>query len=168
MSDASGTPDAGGEQASRRAGERRTGESAEAARPVRARRTRSMRETLGSIVLGFELIIVFLGALVLFGLKSLPAAVALGGGAVLVILMIVTIALLRYPVGIVMGWVVQLIVIAAGLLVPAFYIVGAIFAAMWTYCMIVGGRLDHRDRLARQAAESGGDNGTHRGTENPE
>jgi hypothetical protein len=57
-------------------------------------------------------------------------------------------------------------VIAAGLLVPAFFIVGAIFAAMWTYVMIVGGRIDHRDRLARQTIET--DNESHRGTENPE
>jgi hypothetical protein len=139
-----------------------------------------MRESLGSIVLGFELIIVFLGALVLYGLQSLPAALALGGGAVLVVLMIVAMALLRHPVGIAIGWVVQLIVIAAGLLVPAFFIVGAIFAAMWTYVMIVGGRIDHRDRLARAAAEDAAsasatapndldnDNESHRGTEKPE
>ncbi len=140
--------------------------------PRRARRTRTMRETLGSIVLGFELIVVFLGALVLFGLKSLPAAVALGGGAALVVLMIIAIALLRHPVGIVLGWAVQIIVIAAGLLVPVFYIVGAIFAAMWTYCMIVGGRIDHRDRLAREAAAAHNDpdtdNESPRGTEKPE
>ncbi|WP_345764412.1 DUF4233 domain-containing protein [Diaminobutyricibacter sp. McL0608] len=141
----------------------------------RARRTRTMRESLGSIVLGFELIIVFLGALVLFGLHSLPAPVALGGGAALVVLMIVAVALLRYPVGIILGWAVQLIVIAAGLLVPAFFIVGAIFTAMWTYCMIVGGRIDRRDRLARESAEFanpqndiGTDNESHRGTEKPE
>jgi hypothetical protein len=142
----------------------------EAVPPRRARRSRTMRETLGSIVLGFELIIVFLGALVLFGLKSLPAAVALGGGAALVILMIVAIALLRYRVGIIIGWAVQLIVIAAGILVPAFFIVGAIFAAIWTYCMIVGGRIDHRDRLAREAhpTEPDNDNESHRGTEKPE
>lgn len=68
MSDPSGIPDAAGE----------SGAGADAP-PRRARRARTMRETLGSIVLGFELIIVFLGALVLFGLKSLPAPVALGG-----------------------------------------------------------------------------------------
>ena len=123
-----------------------------------------MRESLGSIVLGFELVIVFLGALVLFGLKSLPPAVALGGGAVLILLMIVAIGLLRYPVGVIIGWAVQLIVIAAGLLVPAFYIVGAIFAAMWTYVMIVGGRIDHRDRLARQSHPGQ----SHPGMEKPE
>ncbi|MGN6760979.1 MAG: DUF4233 domain-containing protein, partial [Leifsonia sp.] len=64
-------------------------------RPPRPpRRQRSLRELLGSIVLGFELLVVFLGALVLFGLHSLPAAVALGGGAALIVLTIVAIGLL--------------------------------------------------------------------------
>ena len=134
-----------------------SGEQAEG-RPARTRRQRSLRETLGSIVLGFELIIVFLGALVVFGLKALPAAVALGGGAAVVVLMIVAIGLLRWPVGIALGWIIQLIVVAAGFLVPAFFIVGAIFTAMWAYCMIAGARIDRNNQAARAA-----DNGT----ENP-
>lgn len=118
-----------------------SGEQAEG-RPGRTRRQRSLRESLGSIVLGFELIIVFLGALVVFGLKALPAAVALGGGAAVVVLMIVAIGLLRWPVGIALGWIIQLIVVAAGFLVPAFFVVGAIFTAMWTYCMVAAARID--------------------------
>jgi hypothetical protein len=118
---------------------------------------RSAQRSLGSIVLGFELVVVFLGALVIFGLKALPAAFALGGGAVLVALMIVTIPLLRYRWGFVLGWVLQAIVIAAGFLVPMMFIVGAIFAALWAYCMVTGARLD-RANAARRLAED--DNAT--------
>jgi len=128
------------------------------AKAARPRRERTVRELLGSIVLGFELIVVFLGALVLFGLGSLPAGVALGGGAALVVLMIVAIGTLRSPVGIVLGWFVQLVVVAAGFLVPAFFIVGAIFTAMWAYCMIAGARIDRNKKAANAAAN---------GTENP-
>ncbi|MDQ1583996.1 MAG: hypothetical protein QOF36_2050 [Microbacteriaceae bacterium] len=103
---------------------------------------RSARRSLGSIVLGFELVIVFLGSLVIFGLGALPAPVALGGGAALVVAMGATIGLLRFRWAFIVGWILQAIVIAAGVLVPAFYIVGAIFTAMWVYCMIVGARLD--------------------------
>lgn len=124
----------------------------------RPRRQRSLRELLGSIVLGFELLVVFLGALVLFGLHSLPAAVALGGGAGLIVLTVVAIGLLRNVAGVVLGWIIQLIVVAAGLLVPAFFIVGAIFTAMWAYCMITAARIDRNNRAAHAA-----DNGT----ENP-
>jgi hypothetical protein len=127
-------------------------------RPARSRRVRTVRESLASIVLGFELIVVFLGALVLFGLKALPAPVALGGGAAAVVLMIVALGLLRYPVGFWLGWFIQLVVIAAGFLVPAFFIVGVIFTGMWAYCMIVGARIDRNNQAARAAAT---------GTENP-
>jgi Protein of unknown function (DUF4233) len=113
---------------------------------------RSAQRSLGSIVLGFELVVVFLGALVIFGLKALPAAFALGGGAVLVALTIVTIPLLRYRWGFVLGWVLQAIVIAAGFLVPMMFIVGAIFAALWAYCMVTGARLD-RANAARRLSE---------------
>ncbi len=49
-------------------------------------------------------------------------------------------------VGVVLGWIVQLLVVAAGFLVPAFFIVGAIFTAMWTYCMIAASRIDRNNR----------------------
>ncbi len=123
-----------------------------APRPPRPRRQRSVREMLGSIVLGFELVIVFLGSLVLYGLHALPVALALGGGAALVVLMIVAVGLLRSPVGIALGWLAQLVVVAAGFLVPAFFIVGVIFTGIWTYCMIVGARIDRTNNAARAAA----------------
>jgi hypothetical protein len=113
---------------------------------VRARppARRSVQQSLGSIVLGFEVIIVFLGALVIFGLKAAPAAWALGGGAAMVVAMAVTIALLRYRWGFVVGWILQLIVIASGFLVGMLFIVGIIFTALWAYCMITGARLDRQ------------------------
>ncbi|HEY8282658.1 MAG TPA: DUF4233 domain-containing protein [Leifsonia sp.] len=121
-------------------------------RGARPRRERTVRELLGSIVLGFEVVIVFLGSLVLYGLHALPAGLALGGGAALIVLMIVAVGLLRSPVGIVLGWLAQLVVVAAGFLVPAFFIVGAVFTAIWTYCMIAGARID-RAKDAAHAAE---------------
>jgi hypothetical protein len=121
------------------------------AQPVgRPTRPRSARHSLGSIVLGFELIIVFLGALVIFGLGALPAPLALGGGAALVLAMGATIGLLRYRWAFILGWILQAIVIAAGVLVPAFFIVGAIFTAMWAYCMVVGARLDRNNTTHTQ------------------
>jgi hypothetical protein len=76
---------------------------------------------------------------------------------VLILLMIVAIGLLRSPLGVWLGWAIQLIVVAAGFLVPAFFIVGAIFTAMWAYCMIMGARLDRNNQAAR-AAETGTEN----------
>lgn len=105
---------------------------------------RSVKRSLASIALGFETVIVFLAALVLFGLKALPPAVALGGGILLCLVMLATIALLRYRWAYAVGWAVQAIVVAAGIFNPALFFVGALFAALWTYCMISGTRIDRQ------------------------
>ncbi|MFC5928442.1 DUF4233 domain-containing protein [Cryobacterium melibiosiphilum] len=106
---------------------------------------RSVRRSLASIVLGFEVIVVFLGALVAFGLDAAPPAIALGGGAVLCVLFVATIGLLRYPWSYPVGWALQAIVVASGFLVPAMFFVGALFAGMWAYAMITGTRLDQHN-----------------------
>ncbi|HWU46616.1 MAG TPA: DUF4233 domain-containing protein [Humibacter sp.] len=127
------------------------GSAGEPERVRRLRRIRSVQESLGSIVLGFEFVVVFLGALVIFGLKAVAAPLALGGGAVLVVAMLATIPLLRYRWGFWIGWLLQLIVLASGFLVGMMFVVGAIFTALWTYCMITGARLD---RAGARAAAS--------------
>ena len=109
----------------------------------RVRRARSVRESLASIVLGFETIIVFLAALLLFGLGSLPAWLALGGGALLCLVMVATIGLLRYNWSYAIGWIVQVVIVLTGFVNPAMFIVGALFTAMWAYCMVTGSRLDN-------------------------
>lgn len=100
----------------------------------------------------------FLGALVVFGLHALPAGAALGGGAVVIVLMLVAIALLRFRIGYWLGWLVQLVVLASGFFVGMLFIVGAIFTAIWAYATIVGARLDRRNAAYRaaQAASSTG------------
>ena len=112
----------------------------------RARRggPRSVKRSLASIVLGFETIVVFLAALVTFGLSSLPPVVALGGGALLVLALVALIGLLRYSWSYPIGWALQAIVIATGFITPAMFFVGALFAAMWAYCMINGTRIDNQ------------------------
>jgi len=105
-------------------------------------RNRSLMRTLASIVLTFEAIVVGLGSLVVFGLRRLDAPLALGGGAALVIVMLLTVALLRYRWAYAVGWAIQVLVLATGLIEPGFYVVGIIFGAMWVYCIVAGARLD--------------------------
>ncbi len=106
---------------------------------------RSVKRTLATIVLGFEVIVVALAALVIFGLQALPPGLALGGGAVLGLAMVAVLALLRYEWAYVVGWILQLIMVAAGFLNPAMFFVGGMFAAMWAYCMIAGSRIDNQN-----------------------
>ena len=120
---------------------------------------RSVRRSLASIVLGFEIIVVFLAALVIWGLAptengslGLPPWVALVAGGVLIVGLVATIGLLRYPWGFTLGWVLQGLIIASGFLNPAMFFVGALFGGLWWYCMVVGARID-RDRTAQAAPE---------------
>ena len=103
-----------------------------AAPAPRPRRARGAAESLGSIVLAFESIIVFLGGLAIFGLKALPESIpqwwGIVAGAVLAVLMILTGRVLRYRWGIILGWVLQVIVALGGFLVPGLFLVAIISA----------------------------------------
>jgi hypothetical protein len=122
--------------------------------PAPAPAPRPVRQTLASIVLTFEIVVVFLAALVIWGLaptendtSGLPPWVALAAGGAVILGLIATIGLLRYPWGYTVGWVLQAVIIAAGFLNPAMFFVGALFGGMWWYCMVAGARID-RDRTA--------------------
>ena len=129
-------------------------DAAETPTPAPAPAPRSLRQSLASIVLGFETIVVFLAALVIWGLAptengtwGLPPWVALAAGGVLILGLVAAIGLLRSPVGFALGWAMQALILASGLLNPAMYFVGAIFGGLWAYCMVVGARID-RERTA--------------------
>lgn len=121
-----------------------------ATRPARARRQRSVTQSLLSIVLLLEAIVLFFVILVFFGLKTLTPAAAFGGGAAAIVVILIVIALLRWTVGVALGWVVQAALIALGILNPVMYVVGVGFAAFWTWCFVRGRQIDakRRDYLA--------------------
>jgi hypothetical protein len=117
------------------------------------RQKRGVRQSLASIVLAFELIVVFLAALVAFGLKVQPGPVALIGGGVICFAILFTMAMLRYDWAFVVGWVLQGVIVATGIFVPVMWAIGLVFAGMWVYCMVVGGRID-RQNASPQETES--------------
>ncbi|WP_345188104.1 DUF4233 domain-containing protein [Microbacterium panaciterrae] len=123
----------------------------------RARTPRGLVQKLGSVVLGFEAIVVSLAGLTVFGLKALGPDVApwwaIVGGAVVAVAMLVAAGLMGSRSGIVMGWILQVIVLLSAILVPAIGLVVIVFGGMWTYAMIVGGRAD-RAALAFAATEN--------------
>jgi hypothetical protein len=113
-------------------------------RRTRVRRERSATESLLSIALLLEAILVFFVVMVAFGLRVLPTGVVFGGGAALVLLLLVAGRRAGGPVGVWIGWVLQVALIALGILLPQMYFIGAIFAAIWIYCFVTGRRLDRR------------------------
>ena len=81
---------------------------------------------------------------------GLPSWLALAGGGVIIVGLIATIGLLRIRWAYVLGWVLQVLILASGFLNPAMFVVGVLFGGMWWYCMVVGSRID-RQRAAAAA-----------------
>lgn len=116
-----------------------------AARAARPRRRRGARESLLSIVLLLEAIVMFFVILVAFGLRVLPLGVIFGSGAALIVLMLVVGRLLRHPAALWVGWALQAVLVLLGLLINVMYVIGVLFLALWIYCFVVGRRLDRRN-----------------------
>ena len=112
------------------------------------RRTRSTTESLLSIVLGLEAILMFFVTLTAFGLKALPPVTAFVGGGALIVLLVLVAGLLRFSWGVWLGWLLQAVLIATGILLPVMYFVGAGFAAIWVYCFVKGRQIDAFRRLS--------------------
>ena len=93
-------------------------------------------------VLIFEVVVFGLAVPVMIlvsGVSPVQATVG-GGGAAL--LALVAAGLLRRPVGYLVGWVVQPLGILLGLLTPAMFVVGVMFAGLWLLSFVLGRRLD--------------------------
>ncbi len=122
----------------------------------RPRRQRSVSESLLSIVLALEAFVVFFASLTIFGLKvlepQLPAWAALPGGGIFILVLLGTAAVLRFPWGVAIGWVLQAAIIALGILAPLMFVVGAGFAGLWIYCFIRGRRLDRASPTPTEGA----------------
>jgi len=83
-------------------------------------------------ILVFEAILFGLSIPILVHLADVPTGVAVAVGSVLAVLALVTTGLFRRgAVGDVLGWVVQVGFVALGLLHPAFFFVGGMFALLY-------------------------------------
>lgn len=124
------------------------------AEPARRGAPRSTQQSLASVVLGFELIIVFLGGLTIFGLYALePRELGIVIGLVLAALIMLALALMRTRVGISLGWIAQIGMLSTGFVLPGLFVAGGLFFGLWIYCMVVGKRIDAE--RANRAADGG-------------
>lgn len=111
----------------------------------------STQRALASVVLGFEMVIIFLTGLTLFGLNIFqPREAGLVIGGVVCLMCIIALALMRSRAGIILGWIVQLLLVIGGCWLPAIWAVALMFGGLWIYCMVRGAAID-RARAAYQA-----------------
>ncbi len=108
------------------------------------RRVRSTTESLLSIVLGLEAVLMFFVTLTAFGLKAVPPVTAFAGGGGLLIALVLTAGLLRFRWGVWLGWVLQAVLVATGILLPVMFFIAAGFVAIWVYCFIKGRQIDRQ------------------------
>lgn len=108
----------------------------------------TLAASLGSIILGFEVVVVFCCALAFAGLHIVPPLTAYVGGAILCVFTLIGCATARFGgAGLAIGWVVQLAVVLSGILAPAMFVAGGVFAVLWVGAMVVARPIDRQNRL---------------------
>lgn len=121
-------------------------------------RTKSARRQFTVTILALEAFVVFFAALVAYGLDLAEPSVIWAAGGGLVVLCVVSAALLRSRVGYVLGTLVQVLLVALGLVVPMMIVVGVVFGVLWLVALRLGGQIDveraERARLEREHADA--------------
>ncbi len=106
-----------------------------------------MRSVLLTILI-FEVIVFGLAVPVMILVSHVSAGLAAGLGGGAAVLALIAAALFRHPAGYLVGWLVQLIGVALGLLTGAMFFVGSMFLALWLITFILGKRLDRAGAVA--------------------
>lgn len=99
---------------------------------------------LGASVLALEAIVVILAipAAAVVGTISGPPWVFITAGVLLALALIALAGLVTRPWAIPVGWVLQALIVAIGVLVPAMFIVGGIFAVLWGVAIHLGRKVE--------------------------
>jgi hypothetical protein len=111
------------------------------------RPARSLRRTLAAAVLAFEGLVVVFAALVAMTQSSLGRDQSLVLGGALAVVCFLAAGLLRSPIGVVLGWVLQVVIVLTGVWVPMMFFLGVVFGALWVTALRIGGRID-REKAA--------------------
>jgi hypothetical protein len=116
---------------------------------------RSLRRSFAALVLSGEILVVAFAALVAKDLADVPGRTVLLATVGMAVLCLVAMGLLRSRAGYLLGWLVQLLLVASAVWVPLMAALGLAFAGLWTAALIYGGRAD--DLTARRAAAAAAD-----------
>jgi hypothetical protein len=105
---------------------------------------------LGSTVLILEALVVLLAVPIAINVANVNATYALVIGIALAGLLVLTVGVITKPIAVPIGWVLQVLVIASGIIVPTMFFIGGLFALLWFFAVRNGQRVDR----ARELPES--------------
>jgi hypothetical protein len=113
---------------------------------------RSVRRTLGSMVLAFESFVVFFGTLAAFGFKVADGPTVWAFGLSFSAVLILTPGYLGKPGSYWFGWALQILLLVVSFLVPWMLLISIIFVGFWGWAMIAGYTIDLANK--KRAAEN--------------
>jgi hypothetical protein len=103
---------------------------------------RSPLRALAATTLVLEGFVLFFAGIVAKDLSGLSVRTAVGGGSVLALLCLLAAGLLRSRAGFAVGWVLQLVMVATGFVVPMMFGIGAVFCVLWFVSLYWGTRIE--------------------------
>ncbi len=102
-------------------------------------------------ILAFEAVVFGLAIAGMIQVDNVPVPVAVAAASVGMALAIAACALLRFPVGYLLGWVTQGVAVGLGVLTPWMYWLGGMFALLWVVSFVLGRRIEQTAADAGQA-----------------
>jgi hypothetical protein len=111
---------------------------------------------VAAAVLTFEAIVVLLAVPVAITVADVDTGPALAVGIGIAVACVLVAGSLRRPWGYTAGWVVQAATVATGLVVPAMFALGGLFALLWFLTLRLGRQVEAA-QAAREAAGGAAD-----------
>ena len=116
---------------------------------------RAPKRAMCAAMLTLEAVVLALSVPVMISVEDVDTGLAVGLGIGLAVLCVVTAGLLSRSWAYVVGHALQMGAISLGFVVPAMFLVGAMFAALWALAFLVGRRIEaDRARWAAEEADS--------------
>jgi hypothetical protein len=109
--------------------------------------------TLCSSTLIGEFFVIGFAALVAMKDPGLSMSTVWTVSGIAMLLCVLLCGMVTRPGGVVLGWALQVALIASGVVVPLMYFLGAVFAALWWASVHFGRKVD--EAKARHAAQAG-------------